>query len=137
MVSFEHSLRVRYAETDQMGVVYHGHFAAYFETARAEFIRSRGLTYRGMEEKGIMMPVTELNLKFMRPALYDDLLTIRTTVHEIPDKRINLHHEVFNEKGELLVTGHVSLAFLDAATRRSVRAPDFFVELFSELKPEA
>lgn len=134
MPSFEHQLRVRYAETDQMGVVYHGHFAAYFETARAEFIRSRGLTYRDMETRGILMPVTELNMKFIRPALYDDLLTIRTRVDEVPDKRITLHHEVTNEQGELLVVAQVTLAFLDAATRRSVRAPEFFTELFSELQ---
>jgi acyl-CoA thioester hydrolase len=109
----ETQIRVRYAETDQMGVVYYGNYAQYFEVARAESIRQLGYTYREMEEAGIMMPVVELHCKYLRSANYDDLLTIRSTVKELPtDHRIEFHQEVFNEKGKLLTVGRVVLYFM-------------------------
>jgi acyl-CoA thioester hydrolase len=109
----ETKIRVRYAETDQMGVVYYGNYAQYFEVARAESIRDLGYTYREMEEAGIIMPVVELHCKFLRAANYDDLLTIKSTVKELPaDHRIEFHQEVFNEKGKLLTVGRVVLYFM-------------------------
>jgi len=109
----ETKIRVRYAETDQMGVVYYGNYAQYFEVARAESIRELGFTYKDMEASGVIMPVVELHCKFLRRANYDDLLTIKSTVKELPnDHRIEFHQEVLNEKGKLLTTGRVVLYFM-------------------------
>ncbi len=117
MFNSETNIRVRYSETDQMNVVYHGNYAQYFEVARAEAIREMGLTYKEMEEMGIVMPIVELHTKFLRPAKYDDLLTIKTQLRELPtDHRIEFHHEVYNEEGKLLTIGRIVLYFLDAKT---------------------
>ena len=117
MFNSETNIRVRYSETDQMNVVYHGNYAQYFEVARAEAIREMGITYKEMEEMGIVMPIVELHTKFLRPAKYDDLLTIKTQLRELPTgHRIEFHHEVYNEDGKLLTIGRVVLYFLDAKT---------------------
>jgi len=109
----ETNIRVRYAETDQMNVVYYGNYAQYFEVARAESIRNLGYTYREMETTGVMMPVVEMQTKFLRPAHYDDLLTIRTILRELPtDHRIQFEHEVFNQEKKLLTLGKVILYFV-------------------------
>ena len=109
----ETNIRVRYAETDQMNVVYYGNYAQYFEVARAESIRNLGYTYREMETTGVMMPVVEMQTKFLRPAHYDDLLTIRTVLRELPtDHRIQFEHEVFNQEKKLLTLGKVILYFV-------------------------
>ncbi|MBU6158008.1 MAG: acyl-CoA thioesterase [Bacteroidetes bacterium] len=119
------NIRVKYAETDQMGVVYHGHYAAYFEAARGEAIRSLGITYRDIENNGILMPVVELDIKFLRPAHYDDLLKVVTILKEWPsDHRIRFHHEVYNEAGKLLTTGSVLLYFINAADKAKTKMPD-------------
>ena len=113
MYIFETSVRVRYAETDQMNVVYHGNYAQYFEVGRVESIRNLGISYKEMESMGIIMPLVELHTKFLRPAHYDDLLTIRTTLKELPtDHRIEFHQEVFNESAKLLTIGRVVLYFI-------------------------
>lgn len=126
-------IRVRYAETDQMNVVYHGNYAQYFEVARAEAIREMGLTYKEMEETGIVMPIVELHTKFLRPAHYDDLLTIRTELRELPaDHRIEFHHEVYNDSGKLLTIGRVVLYFLDAVTKARAQMP---LQLKQHLEP--
>ncbi|RFM27570.1 acyl-CoA thioesterase [Deminuibacter soli] len=117
-------VRVRYAETDQMNVVYYGNYAQYFEVGRVESIRQLGYTYKDMELEGVMMPVVELNVKYLRSATYDDLLTIKSTIRELPtDHRITFHQEVFNEAGKLLTSGTVLLYFLDTATRRRTQMP--------------
>ena len=121
----ETKIRVRYAETDQMGVVYYGNYAQYFEVARADSIRDLGYTYRDMEESGVIMPVVELHCKFLRPASYDDLLTVKSTVKELPtDHRIEFHQEVFNEKGKLLTTGKVVLYFVTAKDMQKTNMPE-------------
>lgn len=118
-------IRVRYAETDQMDVVYHGNYAQYFEVARAESIRSLGFTYKDMEAAGVIMPIVEIQCKFLRPAHYDDLLSIKTTLKELPNNhRIEFHQEVYNEAGKLLTIGHVVLYFLNAATREKTLMPE-------------
>lgn len=120
----ENKVRVRYAETDQMNVVYHGNYAQYFEVARAESIRHLGFTYKDMEAMGVIMPVVELQVKFIRPAHYDDLLTIKTYVKELPtDHRIEFDHEVFNEQEKLLTTGKIVLYFIDAVTKSKTIMP--------------
>ncbi len=121
----ETTTRVRYAETDQMGIVYYGNYAQYFEIGRVESIRQLGYSYKQMEEDGVMLPVTELNIKFLRSALYDDLITIKTTLRELPSNhKITFHQEVFNEARKLLTTGTVSLYFLDIQTKKRAMIPE-------------
>lgn len=119
------NIRVRYAETDQMGVVYHSNYFPYFESARAEAIRELGFTYADMEKEGVIMPIIDLHARFIRPALYDDLLTIRTTLKELPvHHKIEFHHEVFNEKEELLTTATIILYFMDKKEMRKTTMPE-------------
>lgn len=125
----ENTIRVRYAETDQMAVVYHGNYAQYFEVSRVEALRSMGLSYKQMELEGVSLPVLKFETKFIRPAKYDDLLTIKTEIREIPTTRITFHHEVFNEKNELLTLGLVQLVFVDIKTGRPRKAPENFQKL--------
>lgn len=129
MYIFDTKVRVRYAETDQMNVVYHGNYAQYFEVGRAESIRNLGYTYKDMEAMGIIMPLVELHTKFLRPAHYDDLLTVRTTLKELPsDHRIEFHQEVFNAAEKLLTIGRVVLYFVQAGTREKTTMPAAFLE---------
>lgn len=118
-------VRVRYAETDQMKVVYHGNYTQYFEVGRVESIRSLGLTYKEMEATGVMMPIIELQARFLRPAHYDDLLTIKTILKELPtDHRIEFIQEVYNEEGKLLTSGRVVLYFIDIKTKAKTVMPE-------------
>ena len=140
MFTSETKIRVRYSETDQMGFVYHANFFAYFESARVESlpvrqagIRQLGLTYADMEKNGVMMPVVEAHAKFLRPARYDDLLTIKVSLEELPEfSKIKFLHEVFNEKEELLVNGSVVLYFVNKETMKPTTMPG---ELLTKLKP--
>ena len=125
MFTSETQIRVRYAETDQMQVVYHGNYAQYFEVARAESIRQLGFTYADMEALGVMMPIIELHTKFLRPAHYDDLLTVKVILKELPaDHRIEFHHEVYNEKQKLLTIGRAVLYFINSRTKEKTGIPD-------------
>ncbi len=125
MFESTHQVRVRYAETDQMNVVYHGNYTQYFEVARAESIRQLGFTYKDMEAMGIMMPIVEWHAKFIRPAHYDDLLNIKTILKELPvDHRIEFLHEEYNEAGKLLTTGRAVLYFVDSKSRTKTVMPE-------------
>jgi acyl-CoA thioester hydrolase len=118
-------MRVRYAETDQMNVVYYGNYAQYFEVGRVESIRQLGFSYKDMEAQGVIMPVVELHIKYLRPATYDDLLTIKTMVRELPHgHRIEFFQEVYNEQGKMLTSGKVVLYFLDEKTRIKTTMPE-------------
>ena len=129
----ETQVRVRYAETDQMNVVYHGNYAQYFEVGRVEAIRQLGLSYKDLETSGIIMPVVEWTAKFVRPAHYDDLLTVRTTLKEMPvNYRIEFLQEVYSEKGKLLTTGNVILYFLKSLNMEKTNMP---AEMEERLKP--
>jgi acyl-CoA thioester hydrolase len=133
MYSSETKIRVRYAETDQMNVVYYGNYAQYFEVGRVESIRQLGFSYKDLESTGIIMPVVEMNVKYLRPARYDDLLTIRTTLREWPaEHRIRFHQEVFNEEGKLLTVGDVLLYFLRSANMEKTHMPK---EMADRLQP--
>jgi len=123
MYHFEHKIRVRYAETDQMGYVYYGNYATYFEVARAESIRSLGLSYREIEEEGVIMPVLENYSKYLRPARYDDELTIKLSIPKLPKTRIRYEYEVF--KGDKLIhKGFTVLVFVDKTTGKPCEMPD-------------
>ena len=117
-------IRVRYAETDQMNVVYYGNYAQYFEVGRVESIRQLGYTYKDMEASGVIMPVVEMHVRYLRPATYDDLLTVKTTLRELPDNhRSEFFQDVYNEEGKLLAAGRVVLYYLEAGTRQKTIIP--------------
>ena len=129
----ETHLRVRYAEIDQMGFVYYGNYAAYYEVGRAEAIRALGFTYKELEDLGIIMPVVKLESTYLRSARYDDLITIRTTLRELPaSSSIAFQSELFNEEGKLLNIGITTLVFYDpVAGNKTTMHP----ELAQRLKP--
>ncbi|MCZ8215079.1 MAG: thioesterase family protein, partial [Cyclobacteriaceae bacterium] len=114
----ETHVRVRYAETDQMGYVYYGNYAMYYEVGRVESLRQLGLTYKQLEEMGVMMPVTEHLTRYKAPARYDELLTLRTTIKEMPGVRIRFYYEIFNEQQKLINEGETQLVFVDMKTNR-------------------
>lgn len=135
---FDYVHRVRYRECDPMGVVYHTHFVDYFEAARTEALREMGLAYRALEERGVMMPVVDLGVQFKRPAHYDDELVIRAMFSEMPTTTITITYEVRRRDEEtVLVTGHVTLCFVDAERRRPVRVPADVRELFEAALEQA
>lgn len=133
MIKTSFQKRVRYGETDQMGYLYYGNYAQYYEIGRVEMIRSLGLTYRQLEmEMGILMPVMNLNMRFVRPAHYDELLLIETSLRKFPEMFITFHVEIFNEKKKLVNGGDVKLCFVDAKSGKTVPTPDILQE---KLKP--
>ncbi|MEO0580950.1 MAG: thioesterase family protein [Bacteroidota bacterium] len=127
MITHDTDLRVRYGETDQMGYAYYGKYAEYFEVGRVELVRKLGIPYKEVEARGIMMPVSKLEVNYKRPARYDDLLTIRTIVPETPRSSFRFEYEIYNEEGTLLATGVVVLAFVNMQSMRPVRAPQFVI----------
>ena len=133
MFSNNTKVRVRYSETDQMGYSYYGNYAQYFEIGRVETLRQLGVSYKSLENRGIMLPVVELNIKYIRPAYYDDLLEIRTVLKKIPTAKIEFDYQIFNEKGELLTTGYTSLVFISADTMKPIPAPQ---DIIDKLKSE-
>lgn len=129
---FSHStkLRVRYAETDQMGYMYYGNYAQFYEVGRVEMLRSLGLTYKSMEESGIMMPVLDLHCKFIKPALYDEEITVKVVMNKMPAVRINFAYQLFNEKQELINEGETTLVFIDIKRNKPcLPSPDFLNRL--------
>ena len=124
----ETTVRVRYAETDKMGYVYYGNYTHYYEVGRVEALRQLGTSYKEMEDSGIMLPVYTCNLKYLKPALYDDLLIIKTTIKELPTVRITFDYEIYNQKNELLNLGNTTLVFINTATNKPCPAPQSFVE---------
>lgn len=126
----EVKIRVRYKETDRMGVVHHSNYVNFYEAARTELMRERGLSYKEMEERGVMLPVKEVCMDYIAPAYYDDLLTVRIRMAEKPGVKLTFEHEIYNEAAELINTGRVVLVFVDTATRRPIRAPQWFLALF-------
>lgn len=128
MYTHIHHIRVRYADTDQMGYVYYGCYANYYEEARAEAMRALGFPYKELEKDGMMLPVTRMNIKYISPAFYDELITIRTIIDELPDRFLHFHYEIYNEAAKLINEGETQLIFVDAGTRKMGRAPHAVVE---------
>lgn len=122
------TIRVRYGETDQMGVVYHGNYAQYFEIGRTEWLRSIGVTYKDMEKSGIMLPVISLSCNFKKSALYDDELTITTLLKKQPTVKIEFDVEIRNQNNELICTGNSILAFLNSVTKKPIRCPEHLLK---------
>jgi acyl-CoA thioester hydrolase len=121
-------VRVRYSETDQMGYCYYGNYAAFFEVARVEALRELSMSYKQMEEDGIAMPVLEYQIKYYKPAFYDDELTIETTIEEMPKARIYFSYKTFNAKNELINEAKTSLVFVNKTTGRPCMAPEHFLK---------
>ena len=130
MFNSKTKIRVRYAETDQMGYVYYGNYAAFYEVGRVEALRDIGLSYKMLEDSGIMMPVLNLQCNYFKPAKYDDLLEIETIISAKPGVRCRFEYEIKNETGELLNKGETTLVFIDMKTSRPTRCPDFLEEKF-------
>lgn len=132
MKEHEIKIRVRYSETDQMGVVYHGNYAQYFEMGRVEWLRNMGISYKWMEDNGIMLPVVSLTMNYKKPARYDDLLTIKTTMLKLSSVKIEFDYEITNENNELLTTGYSVLVFVDMKTGRPTAPPKYILDLMQE-----
>ena len=135
-LNFTHStqLRVRYGETDQMGYCYYGNYAQFFEVGRVETMRTCGMSYRSMEEKGIMLPVSEYSVKYHSPALYDDLLTIKTTIAELNGARLFFEYEITNETGNKIATATTLLVFVNKESMRPTKAPQEFIDILEKFE---
>ncbi|MBD3638578.1 MAG: acyl-CoA thioesterase [Crocinitomicaceae bacterium] len=129
MFSNSSYIRIRYSETDQMGYCYYGNYAQFFEIGRVETLREIGMPYRDLEERGIMLPVLELNVKYLKPARYDDLIEIRTILKKIPTAKIEFDYELYNEENELITTAYTSLVFISSKTMKPVQAPADLIEM--------
>ncbi|MCU7616067.1 acyl-CoA thioesterase [Chryseobacterium sp. PBS4-4] len=132
MIHTTHTIRVRYAETDPMKYVYYGNYAAYFELGRVELFRSIGISYDEIEKLGIWLPVSDYNIKYLKPALYDQKLEIHTFVKKIPGVRIEFEYEIYNEEKIKITEARTTLFFLDAATNKVIKCPDFLMKLIKE-----
>jgi acyl-CoA thioester hydrolase len=131
MIKAETKLRVRYGETDQMGYAYYGIYAQYYEVGRVEAMRVVGFSYKTVEERGVLMPVTEFSINYKKPAYYDDEITIITTLKEMPSGlRLPFEYECYNSVGELLNTGKVTLVCLDKATNKICKIPNWLLSAF-------
>jgi len=133
MFSFKHQLRVRYAETDKMGYVYYGNYATYYEVARTEMLRSTGISYKQLEDIGIMLPVINMSTTFIKAAVYDDLITINIFIKEKPGIRIKFEYELYNAEGELLNTGTTQLVFVNMKSGSPCRPPKIFMDEMAPL----
>ncbi|GGG86367.1 thioesterase [Parapedobacter pyrenivorans] len=128
MYTFETKVRVRYAETDQMGYVYYGNYATFYEVGRVELFRSLGFSYKALEESGIMLPVMELHSRFLKPARYDEEITVKVYLKEKPSVKIRFDYDLFNQGGELLNSGSTTLVFVDMKRNKPCMAPRDFME---------
>lgn len=132
MYTHSTTIRVRYSETDKMGYVYNGNYAQYYEIGRTEMMRSLGMNYAKMEESGVMLPLLELKCKFIKPALYDQLITIKTIVKDLPGVRMLFDYELYNEAEELINIGSTTLVFFDMAKKRPCPPPVYFMERIAQ-----
>lgn len=128
----EIQIRVRYGETDQMGVVYHGNYALYLEMGRIELLRKLGVSYKKMEDTGVMLPVVSLNINYKKSACYDDVINVKTQVKSKPTAKIEFEYEITNEKGDILTTASTVLVFIDMKTNRPIKAPKYILDILED-----
>ena len=126
-------IRVRYSETDQMRVAYHGNYAQYFETGRVEWLRNKGISYKWMEDNGIMLPVVSLTMNYKKPARYDELLTLKTILKNRTSVKIEFDYELYNESDELLTTGNSILVFVDVRTGKPMSPPQYIIDILENV----
>jgi len=124
----EKIIRVRYGETDQMGVVYHANYACYLEVGRTEWLREFGLSYKQMEDEGIMLPVVSLTINYKNSACYDDVIKVTTTLRKLPKASIEFDYKIVDTENNLLATGYTKLAFIDMSTKRPTRCPNYLLD---------
>ena len=125
-------VRVRYGETDQMGVVYHGSYVPYFEIGRVEWLRNKGVSYKSLEESGIALPIVSMHLNYKKPARYDDLLTINTKLKKYSGVKIEFDCEIRNKNQELLTTAHFILVFVDIKNGKPIEPPKYILEILEK-----
>ena len=128
----ETEIRVTYKDTDKMGYSYYGNYPTYFEIARTEFLRDMGLSYKKLEDDGFLLPIYTLNIKYHKPAKYDDLLKIQTFYKKFHSIKVEFDYKVYNQKNELLTDGNTLLVFIDAKTRKPIKAPDYYIKKLSK-----
>lgn len=121
-------IRVRYGETDQMGVVYYGNYAQYLEQGRTEWLRELGFSYKWMEANNVHLPVVHFEIDYKKPAYYDDILTVKTALKKLPGVKIEFYYEVYNESDQLLATATTILVFVNSTTKKLMKAPDYLIE---------
>ena len=122
-------VRVRYSETDQMGVVYHGNYIPYFEIGRVEWLRNKGVSYKIMEESGVALPIVSMNINYKKPARYDELLTVTTAFKSQTSVKVEFDCEIHNEENELLTTAHFILVFVDLLTGKPIQPPQYIKDI--------
>ena len=132
IISYSTQIRVRYKDTDQMGIMHHSNYVVLYEQARTEWLRAMGLTYAEIERRGVMSPIIEVHSRYHYPAFYDEVLTVKVSIDEMPTARLIVASEVYNEAGKLINTGSVTLGFMNSATRRPCRVPEWFTEALEE-----
>jgi acyl-CoA thioester hydrolase len=128
---FETQIRVLYADTDKMGFVYYGNFAKYFEIGRVEALRSLGITYKNMEESGVMLPVLNYSVSYKNPARYDDILQIKTTINKIEGVKLSFDYEIFNEQNQLICTANTTLVFTSTESQKPCKPPRNILEILN------
>lgn len=121
-------VKVRYSETDQMGVVHHGNYAQYLEIARLEWLAQFGISYKSMEEQGVMLPVYEMQFKFIKPAKFDDVLRIEAKLKKVPRVKIEFDYAIYNSENQLITTATTVLVFMDSLTKRPIRCPEYILD---------
>lgn len=132
MISCDVQIRVRYGETDRMGYAYYGFYPLYYEVGRTELLRQFGLTYKELEDSGILLPVADLHIDYYAPAYYDELLTIRTTIKEKPGVKVLFFYEVYNSKNEIINKASTTLAFVRSSDRKPCRPPKSFSDIMDK-----
>ena len=132
IISYSTQIRVRYKDTDQMGIMHHSNYVVLYEQACTEWLRAMGLTYAEIERRGVMSPIIEVHSRYHYPAFYDEVLTVKVSIDEMPTARLIVASEVYNEAGKLINTGSVTLGFMNSATRRPCRVPEWFTEALEE-----
>jgi acyl-CoA thioester hydrolase len=133
MYSFDSKLRVRYYETDKMGIVHHSNYVRYYEYARTEMMIRLGFSYGTMEKEGIMMPVISVSSKYIKPAYYEDELVVRVKLKDLPTAKMHFFYEIFNRHGELINTGETILSFTNMSTNRPCRPPQRLMDILKEI----
>lgn len=133
MIEHETQIRVCYGDTDMMGVVYYGTYPRYYEIARTELLRAHGITYKEIEEAGLIWPVRSFHATYLKPAFYDDLLTVRTFVDQLPEVRFHIRTEIFNQAGDMINKGEVVLISTSRETGRPVKTPEWLLEKFRSM----
>lgn len=137
MLTHDMKIRVWYKETDQMGFVHHSNYICFYEAARSSLMRTLGVSYAEMEARGVMMPILDVQSKYISPAFFEEELTVRIILKELPMARITFYYEIYNEAGKLINTGSTTLGFIKSDTKRPVRAPQWFLELLQQAPQES